>query len=281
MATKKAKKTIKPKAAAKSTSLAAKAAKPETLNRLNIILGLLLFIEAFAVVILSRTVSAPVVTNYLSTDALAGQAAGHTVWAPALKHLFDVNLAYAVALCLAVAGVARLWVATRYRKTYEADLKQGINKVKRVEYIIGGGLILLVLALVNGVYDVSTLILLFGMAEIFGLFALITDKQKEVPARQPRVAGKLTIVAAFAPWLILAIYLFGAQLYGDRSLPAYIYFLDGSIFLIAFAMSAIPVLQMRARGKFVHYIYAEKAFLLLNFVLVSAFAWQIFFGALR
>jgi hypothetical protein len=281
MATKKAKKTTKSKTAAKTAKVTTKAAGPEVLNRFNLVLGFLLLIEAVAIVVLSRTLSVPVTTNYLSTDALASQAAGHTVWAPALKHLFDVNLAYAVAVCLAVAGVARLWVATRYRKTYETDLKQGINKSKRFEYIIGGGLVLLVLALVNGVYDVSTLLAIFGFTEILGLFSLIVERNKEVPVKQPRIAGKLMLVAAFAPWVILAIYLFGAQLYGDRSLPAYIYFLDASIFLLAVIMSSIPVMQMRGRGKFADYVYSEKAYLLLNFVLVSAFAWQIYFGALR
>lgn len=282
MATKKAKKTAKPKAAAKATRKAAtKTAKPDTLNRLNIFLGLALLVEAVAIVVLARTVNLPIVTNYLGTDALGSQAAGYTVWAPALKHLVDVNLAYIVALCVGVAGVFRLCVATKYRKTYEADLKQGINKSKRLEYIIGGGLLLLVLALVNGVYDLSSLIMLFALAEIFGLFAMIVDRDKSVVVKQPRVAGKLNLLAALVPWLVLAIYLFGAQLYSDRSLPAYIYFLDGSIFFIAFIMSTIPVMQMRGKGKFADYLYAERAFLLLNFVLVSAFAWQIYFGALR
>ncbi len=281
MATKKANTSSKAKTSDKTTKVTTKSAGPESLNRLNVLLGFLLLIEAVAIVVLSKTMSVPVTTNYLSPDALASQAVGHTVWAPALKHLFDVNLAYAIAACLAVAGVARLWVATRYRKTYETDLKKGLNKARRVEFIIGGGLILLVLSLVNGVYDVSTLIAIFALVEILGLFSLIVDVRSDIPVKQPRVAGKLTGVAALTPWLIVAIYLFGAQLFGDQSLPAYIYFLDGSLFLLALAMGAIPFMQMRGRGKFAVHVYSERVLILLNFVLVTAFAWQIFFGILR
>ncbi len=281
MATKKAKKSSNAKASAKTTKVSVAVAKPESLNKLHLLLGFLLLTEAVAIVVLSKTQSLPVTTSYLSTDALASQATGHTVWAPALRHLFDVNLAYVVAACLAVAGVTRLWVATRYRKTYEADLKKGINKARRMEFIIGGGLTLLVLSLVNGVYDVSTLIAIFALVEILGLFSLIVDLRKDIPVKQPRIAGKLTGVAAFTPWLIVAIYLFGAQMFGDQSLPAYIYFLDGSIFLLALVMSAIPFMQMRGKGKWADNIYSERMLILVNFVLVTSFAWQIFFGILR
>lgn len=252
----------------------------ESLNKWNIGLAILLAQQAILLLILSRSYSLPVTTNYLTTDTLASQAADKTVWAPATHYLFDINLIYLVIAILLVGVFTHGFVASVYRKRYEADLKKGLNKVRWLTHILGGGLVLITIALINGISDFSTLLAIFAMSEILGLFGLLVESRKEL-SQHPRVIGKITFVAFITPWLITAFYLFGAQIFGDRSLPAHVYWLDGTIFLLFAAKLVNNYLHSRKYKRWADYLYMEKTYLVLSFLLKSAIAWQIFFAVLN
>ncbi len=264
----------------------AKAKKPTqkaelaSLNRWNAIFGIVFLQEIILLLILSRDYSLPVTTNYLAVDSLASQTADKTVWAPASHHLFDINLIFLVAAILAVGALTHLLAASLYRKRYEADLKQGVNKLRWLTHIVGGGLVLITLALMNGVYDFSTLLAIFALVEVAGLFGLLVEARPEIK-RHPRAATKLAFVAFITPWLIISFYLFGAQIFGDRSLPAHVYWLDISIFVLFVLKLLNNHLHKIKYNRWADYLFMEKTYLVLSFLVKSAIAWQIFFAVLN
>src|SRR3990167_1256559 len=101
-----------------------------SLNKLNIGLAVLLAVQAITILILGNNSSAPLTSNYLTKDALASQVAGHTVTASATRNLFDIRLAYLVVATLLIAAIVHILVATRYRKTYESNLRKDLNKAQ-------------------------------------------------------------------------------------------------------------------------------------------------------
>src|SRR3989344_3398820 len=212
-----AKKSVSKKKTSKTKS---KAVTLRGLNNWNMGLAAVFVSQAAAILLLGNNSSLPVTTTYLTTDSLASKAAGHTVWDAAVHHLFDIKLIYLLAVILLVGAIAHALFATQYRAKYEADLKQGINRARWIEYILGGGLVLIAVALINGVYDFSTLLAIFALTEILALFSLLVESQQQAVQRHPRVTDKLAFVAGITPWLITAIYLFGAQIYGNQALPA-------------------------------------------------------------
>ncbi|OGL29822.1 hypothetical protein A3D14_02470 [Candidatus Saccharibacteria bacterium RIFCSPHIGHO2_02_FULL_47_12] len=255
-------------------------AKKAQLNNLrvwNLATGLILAVQAVVLIVVGSSASVAVTNGYLTKNTLASQAAGKTVMSPATHHLFDVRLSYIIAALLLLAAATKLLVATIYRERYEADLKQSINRSRWLGYSLSGGLALVTVALINGVSDIATLISIFALTEILALICVLIESVKDLK-KHPRIAAKLPFVAGITPWLVVAIYLFGAQIYGSPGLPAYVYFVDASIFSLLLATAAIMWMNGHKRRKFADYIYTERACILVNFVLLSALAWQIYGG---
>lgn len=252
----------------------------EVLNLWNIIIAVLLFAEAIVLIVLANSQSFPITTSFLTIDNLTSTAAGHTVLAPATRHLLDINIVYLITGYLLIASALHTLKATFWRKKYENDLKKGVNRLRWLEYILAGGLVVLTVSLLNGIYDISTLLAIFALTEILALFALLVEAHKEISKNHPRVVNKIALVAWVTPWLILAAYLFGAQVYG-HSLAAYIYWIDATVFLLFLAKPINMYMTNHKRGRWANYIYGEGMYMALGFIVKTALTWQIFFGLLR
>lgn len=251
------------------------------LKKWNVVLAFLHAVQGVLILALSREVTLPVTTNYLTTDTLGSEAAGYNVWTPAIRLLADVNLAYLLAVLFFIAAIGHIIFATSYRKKYEADLAVGMNRARWVEYVLGGGLLLVTVALINGVSDLSTLVAIFALAEVLALFSLLLESHKELGDKHPRVINKMALVLALTPWIVTAIYLFGAQAYGNQSLPTYIYWVDGIVFATFMATGLNMLFNKQKKGRWTDYFYTERVYMLLGLAAKSALAWLVFFGTLR
>ncbi len=95
----------------------------QSLNKWNKVLAVLHLLQGIAVLLLSKGVSWPVTTSYLTQDSLVTKAVGRPVLSPATHTLFNINIAYLVAAFFFLSALAHAIIATRYRKTYENNLK--------------------------------------------------------------------------------------------------------------------------------------------------------------
>lgn len=252
-----------------------------SLNQWNLVLAGLHFVQGVAVILLSKGVTFPVTTSYLTVDSLASDAAGKTVLAPASKHLFDVNLAYLVAAFFFMSAVAHIIIATRYRKTYEKDLKKGINKVRWVEYGVSASTMLVAIAIIAGIYDLSSLIMIFGFVLVMNLLGLAMEVYNQGARRVNWLAFTVGSITGVIPWIAYVIYIAGSSIYGASGPPTFVYFILVSIFLLFNCFAANMYLQYKKKGKWANYLYGERVYMILSLVAKSALAWQVFFGTLR
>ncbi len=265
--------------AAKKTKSRSKSINFESLYKWNIGLAVLFGLQAVAILIFSKSVSLPVVTHYLAPDTLASQAAGHNVMALAVRHAFDIRLAYLVAAFLLISALVHFLLTTNLRKRYEKDLKQGFNQLRWINYALSSGIMLIAIAMLNGIYDVSTILTIFVLVVLLNLLAFLGEINTAT-RRVQRHSFLGLITAGGAVWLVVAAYIKGALLYGN-GLPHYVYWLDVSIFVLTLFMAANIWLVFRAKGKWANYLYGEQIYMIISFVVKTALAWQIFFGILR
>ncbi len=263
--------------AVKSTKTGQKAGQ-DTLNKWNIGLAVVLLAQAIVILVISKSVSVPVVEHFLAKDTLATQVTGKTVWALGIRHLFDIYLASIIASVLIVAAVVRGLAGTLRRKNYEADLAARVNKMRWTEYGLAGGLLITTLALVNGIYDISQLISLFALTLLAALVVFVLENYKVKFA--PWLVNSFAVLTALLPWLLIAQYLKGALIFGD-GLPRYAYWLDGVLFALFIGQSINFYLMRRGKGRWNSYIYGEQGFMLLSLASYSVLAWLVFAGALR
>jgi hypothetical protein len=254
----------------------------ETLRKWNLWAAGLHAAQALVLLFLATGKTWAVNLGYQTSDSLQSQVVGHTVLAPAAHHWFELRLSYLLALILLLAALAHFLMAVWYRPRYEADLKNGLNRLRWIEYALTGGLMLAAIALLGGISDFGTLVLLFGLTALAGLLALSTELQN--PWRRAMqvkwLPFWLTCAAGLLPWLVIAFGLVATDIYGNRDIPTYLHVLYDTI-LLGFVVAAGNLwLQYRRRGRWGEYPHSERMFIVISLVVKAALVWQIYAAVL-
>ncbi len=253
-----------------------------SLKKYNLVAAGLHFIQGVLVLVLADPNKGiqPVTTNYLTTDTLATEATGSPVLVQGSTLLFDVNLAYLVAAFFFMSAIAHVVVAFWYRKRYEADLKIGVNKARWVEYSISASTMMIAISLLSGIFDLSTLLMIFALTAIMNIMGLSMELFNR-GAKQPNwFSYWVGVLAGIIPWVVFAIYVWGASVYGS-GVPTFVYWIYLSIFLFFNCFAVNMWLQYKKVGKWSDYLYGERTYIILSLVAKSALAWQVFAGTLR
>jgi hypothetical protein len=275
----------KPVKAVKSAPVKADANTPTgKLARWYKWLGFVLFVEGLAVVLLSKSVTAPITLQYPAVDTLASESNGHRMIGLASRHLADVHMGWVVATFLIVFATVSLMMATLYRKYLDVAAERGVNVFRSLAMGLGGGLMVAAIALVSGISSLAMLVTLFG-ATLFG--ALLGLGAEVLVARnggvKPRLAHFLCglgIVSALFPWVVFAANVLGANLWsGD--IPSYLYSIYACQFVLFGSVLLATHYRLKRQGKWADALYTDRGFLLLSFIAATLLAAQIFVGVLK
>ena len=230
--------------------------------------------QGVAILVLSLSVVYPVVLSFTTANPLADGVAQVS----ASHHLFDLDITWLVALLLLVAAVSHAIAATVYRKQYEAGLAEGPNRVRWFDYGLGTGLIMLVVALLSGMHDAGSLLMIFVLTLLASGIGLLTEVEKRV---KHAPAFALGLTAHIVPVLVIALYFVGANVFGEGAIPAFVYWLYGTSLVYFAGFGVMLYLQCKKKGKWADYLYAERAYMIFGLLVKTAIAWQIFAGILR
>lgn len=255
--------------------------KHDRLNMWNWAMAALHAIQGAAVLILSRSDSLfPVNTSYITQDSLASTS-DMPVLVEAQRSLFDINLAYIVAAFFFLSSLAHLYIATIGRKRYESQLNSGMNKARWYEYSLSASVMMVAIAMLSGVSDLSTLLLIFGATAVMNLCGLVMEVHNQTTKSTNWVSYVVGTISGLLPWAVIGIYFWGANQYGSGGIPSFVYWIYLSIFVFFSSFAVNMWLQYRGKGRWQDYLYGEKVYMVLSLVAKSALAWQIFAGTLR
>lgn len=253
----------------------------KSLVRFNLIMAAFHAAQALLVLILSDPAQGvwTVTGNYVT---LAPTSTTDTpVLESATTGLFDLNLAYIVAAFFLMSSAAHLIVATVYKKRYAADLKVGVNKIRWIEYALSASTMMVGIGLLSGITDLSTLLMMFALTAIMNLTGLAMEVYNQGKDKPNWLAYNIGVLAGLIPWVVIGIYFWTTTSYGTGTIPTFVYFIYGSIFLFFNCFALNMVLQYEKVGKWKNYLYGERAYIILSFFAKTALAWQVFAGTLR
>jgi hypothetical protein len=245
------------------------------LNRLNYIVSAVLAVEGVLVLLLSKSFKLPVTTSYLQFDNASKSLI------PKTAEMFKLPLGPLVAAFLLLSSLALLILATVYRKRYEADLAQGINRGRWIEYSITASMMMVAISMLVGIYDAASLFMLFSLVAIMNLCGLIMEIHNQSTAKPNWVSFVVGSIAGAIPWLVVAFYFWTSSHYGGAQPPTFVYWIFVSIFFFFNCFAVNMILQYKKIGKWSDYIYGERAYIILSLVAKSLLAWQVFAGTLR
>jgi len=246
------------------------------LRRLNLSMAALHLLQGLIILWLSkRDFTLPINVAYLdfreATQALV----------PATRTLFHVPLAWLVVAFLFISATAHWLSATVWRAGYERDLAHGVARARWFEYALSASTMMVAIALLVGVYDLASLLMIFALVAVMNLLGLIMEIHNQTTERTRWVGFVVGCLAGVVPWIAVALYFWAANNYGGGQIPAFVYGIYGSIFLFFNCFAVNMWLQYRKVGAWRSYLYGEQAYIILSLVAKSALAWQVFAGTLR
>ena len=250
------------------------------LNRLrtyNVLMALLHFAQAAAIVILGwgKGLTVPVTTSFLR----AGAGGGPPATTPATLGSF--RLGPAIALFLLLSAIAHLvTVLPGVFEWYKASLGRGINYIRWYEYALSSSVMIVIIAELSGMYDLPSAIMIFFLNAAMNLFGLMMELHNQTTPRTNWTSFVFGSVIGFVPWIVIFMYFVSAATSATGTVPTFVYYILGTIFVFFNCFAINMVLQYRRVGKWRDYVFGERVYVLLSLVAKSALAWQIFFGAI-
>lgn len=247
------------------------------LNRFNLFMGTLHFIQAMIVLAISDPNKGivPITINYLKFDTTS------RMLIPASNEVFTVNLAWFVIGFFLLSSLAHFFIGTIYKGKYEANLKLGINKIRWFEYALSASVMMVAISLLSGIYDLSSLVMIFTLDAVMNLLGLAMEKDNQGKAKINWLTYIIGCLAGIVPWIVYGIYVYGATKYGGGNIPNFVYAIYVSIFIFFNSFAINMYLQYKKVGKWKDYLFGERVYIILSLVAKSLLAWQVFAGTLR
>jgi len=248
--------------------------KAKGLRVWNLSMGVLHLAQGIAMLALSTDFSLPVIGNFLNFNVKTQSLE------PTAQTIFDFQIGPAVASFLFLSALAHFCVSTIFYPWYIKNLANKINIARWIEYSFSSTLMLVVIAMLVGIYDLSALIALAGLNASMILFGWMMELHNQSTTKTNWTSFIFGCISGIIPWIAIAIYLFGAG-EGEYRAPDFVYWIYFSIFLFFNTFAINQVLQYTKVGKWQDYLYGEKAYIILSLIAKTLLAWQVFAGTLR
>ncbi len=253
------------------TTSATRRAKLSGLRRWNASLSLLHLVQAVVILAIASSFSLPVTGSFLQMDT----ATNKLVAVP--DELVRLRIGPLVAAFLLLSALAHALLASPWlHDWYERNVSRGINPARWIEYSLSSSLMMVVIALLVGIYDVASLILIFALNATMILFGWLMELHNQTTERTNWTAYWFGCFAGAVPWIAVAVYLAGGG-----NAPGFVYGIFASLFVFFNVFAVNMLLQYRRVGRWRDYLYGERVYMLLSLIAKSLLAWQVFAGTLQ
>lgn len=253
--------------------------KPETqlgrqLQTFNRIAGLTHLIQAIALAfILNDNTTIPVITRFFDETSDGVR--------PVSETLFEFPIALIAPIFLALSAAAHLLISSpSYVRRYEQNIEKGINPLRWWEYAISSSLMLVVLLMLGGLIELSSVVFIFTLNFIMNLMGLMMEKYNQLTQTTSWLPFNIGVLAGIVPWIMGGLYFWVSTNNIADSIPVYAQFGFLLTFLFFNSFAINMWLQYKKVGKWKVYAYGEKAYIVLSLVSKSALGWIIVLGTL-
>jgi hypothetical protein len=236
----------------------------------NLVVGLILAVQAVAIALLTNGFSLPVTSTYMT---------GPPGTAAELQTLFHIPLGWGVFAFLAISAGALLVIASPgVFEWYTRNLLQNRNYGRWIEYVVSSSIMIVLISMITGVSDIAALLAIFGVNASMILFGLLMEKY-ETPGKPSWLPFWFGAFAGSIPWIVIAIYT-ATPGFDGPSPPGFVYGIIVSLFLLFNVFAVNMWLQYRRIGPWRDYLVGEKTYIILSLTAKALLAWQVFAAVL-
>jgi hypothetical protein len=242
--------------------------KERKLNNLriwNIVVGLILAVQAVVMAVLTNKFSLPVTATFMQGPP--GSAA-------TLHHIWDIQTGWGVFAFMAISALALLTIASPWVfPWYKRNLLQNKNYGRWIEYFFSSSIMIVLISQICGISDIAALLAIFGINACMILFGALQEKY-EKPGKPGWLPFWMGSFAGIIPWIAIAVYVAAPGL--SISPPGFVYSIIVSLFIFFNCFAINMVLQYKQMGRWRDYLFGEKAYIILSLTAKALLAWQVF-----
>ncbi len=250
------------------------------LRRFNGVMFSLHLAQALIMLIVGLTASPikdfrlPLRVTFRTYDAAIGRLVSVT------DQIANVPVGALVSSFLFLSALAHfLVVLPGTNKVYNRGLEKGINYFRWYEYALSSSVMIVLIAMFFGVFDLGSLILIFGLNATMNLMGLMMEMHNRTTEKTNWTSFYIGVFAGIIPWIIILMYFLGSGNFGR--IPGFVYAILISYFVLFNLFPVNMVLQYRGTGKWKDYRFGEKVYILLSLTAKSLLAWLVFAGTMQ
>jgi hypothetical protein len=246
------------------------------LRLFNLAMGTLHLVQGAGMLLLSSDFTLPLRTTFLNSDPQREEIVTLT------NTVFDLRLGPLVAVFLLISAAAHYLLASPViHPWYVENLKRHINYVRWYEYALSSSVMIVVIAMLSGMFDLPSLVLIFALNATMIFFGLMMELHNQTTDKTNWTSFNLGVFAGIVPWVVIFWYFSGAVANSEDAVPKFVYGIIASLFVFFNVFAVNMVLQYRKIGPWRDYLFGERVYILLSLFAKSALAWQVFSGTLR
>lgn len=246
------------------------------LKRFNLIMGFLHLIQGVFMIVVSNDTTYPIFTNYLKFDPATFSLE------PNAQLFYELPFGPAVAMFLLISAVAHFYLATIGYGRYVDNLKKGMNPVRFYEYALSSSLMIVLIGMLIGLWDLGAIIIIFTLNATMNLFGIMMELHNQHTKKVDWTAFIYGCIAGFIPWVVIMLYFVGAVNSGDANTkpPDFVYAIVPTLFVFFNIFAINMVLQYKKVGPWKDYLYGERVYIILSLLAKSVLCWLIWTGTL-
>jgi len=250
----------------------------KSLRKFNLVMGILHFIQGALMLYFALTIEKivqfklPVYSNFLTFDTATMRLVTEN------KKMFDVPFAVGVASFLLLSALFHFLIVMP-KINDNRNIEKGMNPFRWYEYSLSSSLMIVLIALLFGVYDIGLIIAIFVLNATMNLFGLLMERINQYTKKTDWYAFIFGSIAGVGPWIIVFMYAFGNS--NLDKVPWFVYAIFASYFIFFNLFPINMILQYKKIGKWKNYIYGERVYIILSLVAKSLLAWLVFSGVMQ
>jgi hypothetical protein len=244
------------------------------LRRFNLFMGGMHLVQGILMILLSNDKTYPIYTSFLKFDV------GKMALVPDLKLAGGLRFGPAVAVFLLLSAVAHFYLSTVGYKQYVSNLKKGMNPVRFYEYALSSSVMIVLIGMLVGIYDLGAIILIFGINAMMNLFGNMMELHNQHTQATNWTSFIYGSIAGIIPWVVIVMYFIGSLTGEGGKPPAFVYAIIPTLFVFFNIFAVNMVLQYKKVGPWKDYLFGERFYIILSLAAKTVLAWIIFAGTL-
>ncbi len=244
------------------------------LRRFNLVMGFLHLIQGIFMIVISNDTTYPIFTNFLTFDISTFSLV------PDPQLLYELPFGPAVAVFLLLSAFAHFSLASYGYKWYVRNLKKGMNPARFYEYALSSSLMIVLIGMLVGIWDLGAIILIFAVNATMNLFGIMMEYHNQYIEKTNWISFIFGSFAGIVPWIVIMVSFLSAVSSADAQPPGFVYAIIPTIFVFFNIFALNMWLQYKKVAKWADYLFGERAYIVLSLLAKTTLAWMIFSGTL-